>query len=98
MNDSREIEVQRLVGRPVIALNGKRIGRLEEIRVEAKAGNYQVMHFLLGTGALIDRLGVAGLFGRHARELVARWDQIEIGQDQTMRLTCPVSDLEIRER
>jgi sporulation protein YlmC with PRC-barrel domain len=98
MSDIRTFQVQHLVGRPVTALNGKRIGRLEELHVEAKSDRYEVTEFLLGTGALIDRLGIGDLIGRQTRELVARWDQIVFDDDGTMKLACPVSDLEERER
>jgi sporulation protein YlmC with PRC-barrel domain len=95
MTDNRRVvRIQDLIGRPVLALNGKTIGRLEEIHVEASGPNYDVTHYYVGAGALRDRFGVHAFPGAH--ELIVRWDQLEFDDDNAMRLTCSVDELESR--
>jgi hypothetical protein len=70
------------------------IGRLEEVRAEQRGADYEVREYLLGPGALLERLSLAGrVFGRARRTLVARWDQLDVSDPQHPRLTCAVDDL-----
>jgi hypothetical protein len=90
-----EVRVGRLLGRRVLAANNRSIGRLEEFRVEQRAGGWVVSEYLIGVGGLAERLGVGVklLFGRRVSVRVARWDQLDISDPYHPRLTCPVGDL-----
>jgi sporulation protein YlmC with PRC-barrel domain len=92
-----QVCVQDLLGRPVVAKNGRRVGRLEELRVDPTEGSFDVLEFVIGTGGLLERLSVRGtVFGRRATSLVARWDQIDISDPTRPTLTCSVDELESR--
>jgi hypothetical protein len=72
------------------------VGHIEEICVERHDGEYQVVEYLLGTGALLERWSVVrNLFGIRLRKLIARWNQIDLSNPERPRLTCPVGEIEI---
>lgn len=91
-----ELRIDRLLGRQVLAANGRPAGRLEEFRAEVRDGNCVITGYVLGSAGLIERLGVAarGLFGLPPTGYVARWDQIDFSNVETPRLTCPVEELQ----
>jgi hypothetical protein len=92
---SRIVRVEDLLGQRVRTAAGDVIGRIEEIRVERHGDDHEVTDYLLGGGALAERLAIApGLFGRHPTKLVARWDQLDIHRPDRPVLTCPVEELE----
>jgi hypothetical protein len=87
------VRVEDLIGKRVVALNGRRIGHLEEIRANSR---FEVQDVLLGAGALLERLSAylpwrAG----HRRTLVVRWDQIDLTDPQRLRLTCAVDEIRV---
>jgi hypothetical protein len=91
-----ELRLDRLIGRMVVGPGQKRIGRLEEVRVERKGDDFVVTSYVLGRVGALERLGlgvrlVIGL--RRAGGYVARWDQIDISDVKHPRLTCAVEDL-----
>ena len=60
-----ELRIDRLLGRRVLAPNGRPAGRLEEFRAEVRDGHCIVTEYVIGAAGLIERLGVAarGLLG-----------------------------------
>jgi sporulation protein YlmC with PRC-barrel domain len=90
----RIVRVEDLVGRRVSTADGTVVGRIEEIRARRRNDEHEVTEYLLGTGALLERLAlVQRLFGRRRRTLVARWDQIDISRPDKPTLTCGVDEL-----
>jgi hypothetical protein len=91
-----ELRIDRLLGRQVLAANGRPVGRLEEFRAEIRDGNCVITEYVLGSAGVIERLGLAakGLFGLPRQGYVARWDQIDFSNLEAPRLTCPVEELE----
>ena len=71
------------------------IGRLEEVRVEAKGRRYTVTEYLIGPAGLLERLGlgVRYLLGRKGSGYRARWDQLDISDPEHPRLTCSLGEL-----
>ena len=90
---SRIVRVEDLVGQPVRTAAGDVVGRIEEIRAERHGSEHEVTEYLLGAGALAERLGLSQRFGRHRKKLVARWNQIDIRRPERPVLTCLVEDL-----
>jgi sporulation protein YlmC with PRC-barrel domain len=87
---SVQVHLELLLGKPVLAPDGRRVGRIEEVR----AGEHQeITEFLIGEGALLERLSAIGLFRWKKKGYRARWDQIEWPDMDHPRLTCPVSEL-----
>jgi sporulation protein YlmC with PRC-barrel domain len=97
----QEIHLELLLGKRVYALNGRAIGRLEEVRAESKQGAATVNEFLVGDYAIFERLSaweiaraVMGLFGPVIKSgYRIRWDQIDFTDPGRPKLTCHVSEL-----
>lgn len=90
-----ELRADRALGREVVGLNGRRVGRLEEFRVERRGADWVVTEYEIGAAGLLDRLGLGAglLFGREGSGYLARWDQLELNDAGPIRLTCPIGDL-----
>ena len=96
-----EIHVELLLGTPVLALNGKSIGRIEEVRAQVDRGHYYVSEFLVGSYAVLERLA-AGSMGRMLLRVFGakreegyriRWDQLDLSDPKQPRLLCEVDEL-----
>jgi sporulation protein YlmC with PRC-barrel domain len=91
----REVALERLVGRKVLAVEGRTVGRLEEVRAEQRGSAWVVIEYRIGPAALLERLAARMLRFRAAeREYKARWDQLDPSDPAGPRLTCPVEELE----
>jgi hypothetical protein len=64
---------------------------IEEIRATEHA---EITEFLIGEGALLDRLSAMGLFRWKKKGYRVRWNQIDWSDLESPRLTCPVTDLQ----
>jgi sporulation protein YlmC with PRC-barrel domain len=89
------VRLELLIGRPVVATNGRTIGRVEEMRAETRGEDVVVSGVLIGPQALLERLSmpVRELFGRRTG-YVARPDQIDLGDPHHPRLRVQVEELE----
>ena len=95
--NSRFVRLEDLLGRSVTAEDGRRVGRIEEVRVEKHGDDYEISEFLLGAGALLERLSIIHrLLGRQPRTYIAQWDQVDITRPEHPRLTCPAEELKVR--
>src|SRR5215471_13355178 len=56
-----EVQVDLLVGRLVRDEQGRRVGRIEEMRVVCSGNQWIVTHFLLGSAGLMERLSMGGI-------------------------------------
>jgi hypothetical protein len=91
---SRELRIDRLLGRPVLGLNHRPVGRLEEFRAEVHGRGCVITEYVIGTAGFFERMGLAMLFAEHKRRgHVARWDQLDISDPEQPRLTCSVDEL-----
>ncbi len=93
---AREARVELLLGRRVLARNGRSVGRLEEIRVERSGAGYVVTEYHVGPEALLERLaiGVQSFFGKPPRKGYAiAWNQIDLSDPGHPRLTCAAAQL-----
>ena len=96
------IRLQNLLSHRVRALNGRVIGRIEEVLAEDDGDACHVTEYLLGANALFHRLAVVrfarailGLFGltRNNGGFRVRWDQLDLSDPSTPRLCCKVEEL-----
>lgn len=98
MSRGTVVRLEDLLGARVVAANGRRVGRIEDVCAELRDGDYVVVEYHLGTGALLERwsvvTGVVGLFGPKAPTLIARWNQLDISDPRRPRLTCPLDEIE----
>ena len=99
---TKEIHIERLLGRRVFVLNGRSIGRLEEIRAGVIKNQCYVNEFLVGSYAMFESLAalrivraMLTLFNRRkdSHGYRVRWDQLDLSNPEQPRLRCNVSDL-----
>lgn len=90
----REVRMDRLLGREVLAGNNRPIGLLEEFRAEVRDGECVVTEYVIGPAGLLERLDLNELVTPRQRGYVARWDQLDISDELRPRLTCPVAALQ----
>ena len=91
----REVRLDRLLGRQVLAPNDQHVGHLEEFRVEKRGNGYVITEYFIGVAGLAERLGVAVklLVGKRGGGYTAHWDQLDISDPLRPRLTCPITEL-----
>jgi hypothetical protein len=97
----QQIHAELLLGQKVFALNGRSIGRLEEIRTAKSGGHYFVSEFLVGEYAVFERLSawsigraLLHIFGAKREEgYRIRWDQLDLSDPRRPRLLCDVDEL-----
>jgi hypothetical protein len=89
------LRLDRLIGRPVLTANNRRLGRLEECRVERHGSAWTVTEWVIGPAGLMERLGLGArlLFGPVRTGYVARWDQLDLSNPDRPRLMCVVDAL-----
>ena len=100
--DSRQqvkstIRLDRLIGRTVLTGNNRPLGRLEECRAEERGGNWIVVEWFVGPGALLQRVGLGArmILGPVKRSgYLVKWDQLDLTDPDRPRLTCRVDDLQ----
>jgi len=94
MGEPNTIHFELILGRRVIGVDGKPVGRIEEAVAE---DNGQVREFHIGTLALVERVAssVAAVFGGRFRPsgYVVEWKQIDFEHPEKPRLVCGVSEL-----
>jgi len=90
------VRLDRLLGREVYTANNRRFGRLEEFRAERHGADWVITEYVIGAAGLAERLGLGvrlilgiGRGGGYA----ARWDQLDLGNPDRLRLSCPVAEL-----
>jgi sporulation protein YlmC with PRC-barrel domain len=100
----QEIHVELLLGRRVFALNGKSIGRIEEIRAHVESKNSCfVDEFLVGSYALFERLSAFSIGRAILRVFGARrksgwripWDMLDLSDWEKPQLRCNVEELPV---
>ena len=98
----QEIHAELLIGRKVHALNGRVIGRLEEIRAKQESRGCYVEEFLTGSYGALDRLAafasarpILHVIGARQKQSSYRipWDKLDLSDPHKPRLLCEVAEL-----
>jgi hypothetical protein len=98
-----EINLELLLGKQVFDLDNRPIGRLQEIKAEAKEQEYVVVEYHLGAYGLLERLSatmigraVLGLFGvsKQISDRVVSWDKLDVTDPDHLKLRCTIEQLE----
>ncbi len=71
-----------LIGRHVITADGRRVGRIADLRAEPRDGRLRVTHLLVGARALIERIGRSEQVTEVSWSLVRR-----VGERVELRIT-----------
>jgi hypothetical protein len=100
---AQEINLELLLGKRVLARNGRSIGRLEEVQGELKRGSCFVTEFHVGSYAAFERLAAVSI-GRALLRLLhlkprhygyrVKWDQLDLSDPTVPRLLCEIKALE----
>jgi hypothetical protein len=99
---AREVHVELLLNRRVHALNGRAIGRIEEVRAEGRGNACVVTEYLVGVYGFLERLAAWPIGRSVLRTLRLKragsgyrvlWNQMDLSDPQRPRLRCPVSEL-----
>ena len=93
---SVSLRLDRLLGRQVYTANNHRLGRLEEFRAERRGSGWVITEYVIGAAGTFERLGLGArlILGLEpAGGYIVRWDQLELGDPQRLRINCPVNEL-----
>jgi len=96
-----EVNLELMLGRKVLAANGRSIGRLEEVHAEVRPGECLVTEYLVGKYALFERLAAwsmgrafLSLFGSSLKSgYRVPWEKMDISDPRRPRIACDVSEL-----
>ena len=101
---SRRFHLDLLVGRRVYDSEGRKLGRVDEIRLVREGNRYEVEGLLIGVNGLAERLGVARLLEQIEKHLDLRtwrtedhiiyWEQIDSLEENAVRLAVPRSEVQ----
>src|SRR4051812_6593578 len=100
-----EIALERIVGRKVYTKNGRAIGRLEEIHAENIDGDLQIVEFMIGPLALLERLATAvrlqsllRWFGRRSKSYCLPWFAVDLTNPEHPLVRGTMQELATYER
>jgi len=99
---AREAHVELLLGKEVTDAEGRKLGRLEEIRTVAHGGALYVSQFLVSRYGVAARLTSASLLPRvfqllgiagRRKGYVVPWTWMDLSDPEHPRVTVPMKDL-----
>ena len=98
----RELRVESLLGHRLRGVDGKSLGRIEEVIAEIRGTDWIVVEVHVGPGALLARLAeltsLVPVLGAFQRRIGARhrvpWDQLDFTDPSRPRATVRQRDLE----
>ena len=99
---SGEIHLELLLSKPVLDLEGKEVGRIEEVRAQKQGNEWIVQEYLIGSAAILERLSAWTIGLKILRLLGARqgmggyrvpWDKLDLTDPQKPRLRCLKQEL-----
>ena len=82
--------------RSVRTANNRRLGRLEECRVERRGNEWAVTEWIVGPAGLLERLGLGARLivgASRGQSYVVRWDQLDLTDPDRPRLSCPLDEV-----
>ena len=102
---NHEIHLELLLSKQVLDPTGKAVGRIQEVRTEKQGDEWVVQDYLIGTGAVLERLSAWTLALRALQLLGARsstvnsghivpWDKLDLTDPEKPRLLCNIDELE----
>jgi hypothetical protein len=93
----KTVHFELLLGRVVRDPDGKKAGRILAVRAEPEGEDCVVTEYLLGTAAMMNRLGISAkrLLGWPIRRkpLSIPWDLLDLRNPKKPRLLCAVAEL-----
>lgn len=98
----REVHVESLLGRTLRDVDGRKVGRVEELVVEVLGTEWDVVELHVGIGALVERIielstlvpMMAALRRKLSKRYQVPWHQIDLRDPDHPRALVRVADLE----
>jgi sporulation protein YlmC with PRC-barrel domain len=98
-----EVNLELLLGRRVVDVDGVRVGSIEEVLAEREGDELLVTEFHVGTYGLFERLsifhvgaGILRYLGGHAQSKNPHripWEKMDLSDPEHPRLTCSIEEL-----
>jgi sporulation protein YlmC with PRC-barrel domain len=86
---ARRVHLERIIGRIVRDVDGKRVGRLQDVRGELRGEELELVEFHLGGAAILHRIGVPALKLLGIRPLPEPiripWDRMDLSDPEHPR-------------
>ena len=97
----REVQVEALLGRELHDVDGRKVGRVEELVVERRGTEWIVVELHVGIGALLERVvelsTLVPMLGALRRKLSVRyrvpWQQLDVRDPDHPRVLVRLGDL-----
>ncbi len=99
---SREVHLERLLGHKVFDSEGEMVGRIEEVVARRHEGEWVVLEYWVGSGALLHRLSVRGAARALLSLFVSKeqapgyrvpWHKLDLTRPKRLRLDCARGEL-----
>ncbi len=94
---STEVRLEDLLGRRIMAPDGRPVGRIEELVAERNGDSLVVTRYLIGVRGLLRRLSFE-MWRPHGGGLgpsyAAKWNQVDISDPEHPRLTCSIDEID----
>jgi hypothetical protein len=95
------VPFERMVGRKVLDPAGRKVGRIVAVRIDWEGKDCVVRDYLLGTAALMERLGISAKvflgLPLHREPRSIAWDLMDISDPEKPRLLCPLAEITANE-
>jgi hypothetical protein len=94
---SRKVHVELLVGRRVIDVNDRVVGRIRSIHARRRGQDYVVEEYRIGPAAVLEALGIstARMIGfQWGKPLCIPWKKLDLSDPERPRLRCAKEELE----
>ena len=86
---ARRVHLERLIGRIVRDVDGKRIGRLQDVRGELRGEELELVEFHLGRAAILHRIGIPALklvgFRKLPEPIRIPWEKLNLSDPDNPR-------------
>ncbi|MDR9803252.1 PRC-barrel domain-containing protein [Rhizobium hidalgonense] len=98
-----EVRLELLLGKQVYDLDGKAIGRVEEVKAEACGADLCVVEYHLGLYSLFERLSALAIgravltaigAAKSGSKKAVPWDKLDMRDLKYLRVTCRETDLQ----
>lgn len=91
----RTVRLDLLMGHEVRDVDGRVVGRLEEVRVERRGSDWVATDFHMGAGAAVERFSasVLSMPGHAQRGWSATWEQMDWSDPLSLRVSCRRDEL-----
>src|SRR4051812_17115603 len=98
-----EVHIELLLGKRVLGLNGRPVGRIEEFRAEPRDDKTILTEYLIGSYAFLERFSAWTIGRALLQRLGAQkkrtgyrvpWSKLDVSDPNRPRLTCRVEELQ----